>query len=89
MLGWDYVTQNYGFIEEDRVGGCGDSFGGYMINLIQGHNDQKKFKCLVTHDGVFNSITMFYATEEMWFTMSAFCPHDKWGCKPYNVDERK
>ena len=89
MLGWDYVTQNYGFIDKDRVGGCGASYGGYMINWIQGHNDEKKFKCLVTHDGVFSTITMFYATEEMWFPMSEYCPHDKWGCKPYNDDERK
>ena len=89
MLGWDYVTQNYDFIDKNRVGGCGASYGGYMINWIQGHNDEKKFKCLVTHDGVFSTITMFYATEEMWFPMSEYCPHDKWGCKPYNDDERK
>ena len=89
MLGWDYVTSKYNFIDKDRVGGCGASYGGYMVNWIQGHNDEKKFKCLVTHDGVFSTITMFYATEEMWFPMSEYCPHDKWGCKPYNDDERK
>ena len=89
MIGWNYVTSTYSFIDKDRVGGCGASYGGYMINWIQGHNDEKKFKCLVTHDGVFSTITMFYATEEMWFPMSEYCPHDKWGCKPYNDDERK
>ena len=89
MLGWEYVTSNYAFIDKERVGGCGASYGGYMINWIQGHNDDKKFKCLVTHDGVFSTITMFYATEEMWFPMSEYCPHDQWGCKPYNDDERK
>ena len=89
MLGWDYVTNNYPFIDKERVGGCGASYGGYMVNWIQGHNDEKKFKCLVTHDGVFSTITMFYATEEMWFPMSEYCPHDKWGCTPYNDDERK
>ena len=89
MLGWEYVTSNYDFIDKERVGGCGASYGGYMINWIQGHNDDKKFKCLVTHDGVFSTITMFYATEEMWFPMSEYCPHDSWGCKPYNDDERK
>ena len=89
MIGWNYVTSTYTFIDKDRVGGCGASYGGYMINWIQGHNDDKKFKCLVTHDGVFSTITMFYATEEMWFPMSEYCPHNQWGCKPYNDDERK
>ena len=89
MLGYDFVVNNFDFIDRDRVGACGASYGGYMINWIQGHNDEKKFKCLVTHDGVFSTITMFYATEEMWFPMSEYCPHDKWGCKPYNDDERK
>lgn len=89
MLGYDFVVNNYDFIDRDRVGACGASYGGYMINWIQGHNDDKKFKVLVTHDGVFSTITMFYATEEMWFPMSEYCPHDKWGCKPYNDDERK
>ena len=89
MKGLDYVVDNYDFIDRDRVGGCGASYGGYMINWIQGHNDDKKFKCLVTHDGVFSTITMFYATEEMWFPLSEYCPHDQWGCKPYNDDERK
>ena len=89
MIGFDYVTQNYNFIDKERVGACGPSFGGYMVNWIQGHNDDKKFKCLVTHDGVFSTVTMFYGTEEMWFPMSEFCPQDKFGCKPYNDDERK
>ena len=89
MMGLEYVISNYDFIDKERVGGCGASYGGYMINWIQGHNDDKKFKCLVTHDGVFSTITMFYATEEMWFPMSEYCPHDQWGCKPYNDDERK
>ena len=89
MKGWDYVTQNFDFIDETRVGGCGASYGGFMINWIQGHNDEKKFKCLVTHDGVFSTITMFYATEEMWFPMSEYCPHDEWGCKPYEEGYRK
>lgn len=88
MLGWEYVTSNYTFIDKDRVGACGASYGGYMINWIQGHNDEGKFKVLVTHDGVFSTITMFYATEEMWFPMSEYCPHDGWGCKPYNDSER-
>ena len=88
MKGLDYVLNNYNYIDPNRVGACGASYGGYMINWIQGHNDEKKFKCLVTHDGVFSTITMFYATEEMWFPMSEYCPHDGWGCKPYEGENR-
>ena len=89
MNGWQYVKDTYKWIDMDRVGGCGASYGGYMVNWIQGNNDDKKFKCLVTHDGVFSTVTMFYATEEMWFPMSEYCPHDKWGCKPYESDESR
>ena len=89
MKGLDFAINNFDFIDQDRVGGCGASYGGFMINWIQGHNDEKKFKCLVTHDGVFSTITMFYATEEMWFPMSEYCPHDEWGCKPYEEGYRK
>lgn len=38
-----------------------------MINWIQGHNHQKLFKGLVTHDGCFNLLNNWYATEELWF----------------------
>ena len=89
MKGLDFAIKTYDFIDGDRVGGCGASYGGFMINWIQGHNDEKKFKCLVTHDGVFSTITMFYATEEMWFPMSEYCPHNEWGCKPYEEGYRK
>jgi dipeptidyl aminopeptidase/acylaminoacyl peptidase len=89
MLGWNYVKEKYKWIDMDRVGGCGASYGGYMVNWIQGNNDDKKFKCLVTHDGVFSTVTMFYATEEMWFPMSEYCPHDKWGCTPFNSENER
>jgi len=41
------------------------SYGGYMINWIQGHTDF--FKALVTHDGIFDTMQGYYATEELWF----------------------
>ena len=89
MLGYQYVKENYKWIDMNRVGACGASYGGYMVNWIQGNNDDKKFKCLVTHDGVFSTVTMFYATEEMWFPLSEYCPHDKWGCTPFNSEEER
>jgi dipeptidyl aminopeptidase/acylaminoacyl peptidase len=44
----------------------GGSYGGYMVNWIAGQwNDG--FKCLVTHDGVFDTRAMSFETEELWF----------------------
>ena len=44
----------------------GASYGGYMMNWIQG-NWSSRFKCLVNHDGVFDNRSMYYSTEELWF----------------------
>jgi len=44
---------------------AGASFGGYMIDWIAGHSD--RFKCLVSHDGVFDLVSMYGSTEELWF----------------------
>lgn len=45
----------------------GGSYGGYMANWIQGHNDQFGFKAIVCHDGIFSTTSAFYETEEVWF----------------------
>jgi dipeptidyl aminopeptidase/acylaminoacyl peptidase len=65
MRGLDYLTETYGFIDPDRLAAAGASFGGYMINWINGHTD--RFKTLVCHAGVFNNESMYAATEELWF----------------------
>ena len=44
---------------------AGASYGGYMIDWIAGHTD--RFRCLVSHDGVFDPSIMYYSTEELWF----------------------
>jgi dipeptidyl aminopeptidase/acylaminoacyl peptidase len=44
----------------------GGSYGGFMINWIAGQWPDR-FKCLVTHDGIFDNRSMYYATEELWF----------------------
>jgi dipeptidyl aminopeptidase/acylaminoacyl peptidase len=58
------------YIDKDRIGAAGASYGGYMINWIEGHNDDPrvKFKALVSHAGVYNLTSMYGATEELWFT---------------------
>jgi dipeptidyl aminopeptidase/acylaminoacyl peptidase len=54
------------YVDADRVGAAGASYGGYMIDWILGHTD--RFKALVSHDGVYNLESMAYTTEELWFT---------------------
>ena len=70
MNGVAYVVSNNNYIDKTRIGGAGASYGGYMANWIEGHNDDKRFqfKVLVSHDGVFNLTSMYGATEELWFT---------------------
>ena len=65
MKGLDYVEQTYPFIDKNREAALGASYGGYMINWILGHTD--RFKCLVSHDGLFNAEAAYGATEELWF----------------------
>jgi len=67
MIGTKWVAQNFDFIDPDRIGAAGASYGGFMINWIEGHNDEGLFKCLISHDGVFEQVSMFGATEELWF----------------------
>ena len=57
------------YVDKNRIGAAGASYGGYMINWIEGHNDDARFryKVLVSHDGVYNLTAMYGATEELWF----------------------
>jgi dipeptidyl aminopeptidase/acylaminoacyl peptidase len=65
MQGLDYAEQTYPFIDKNRECALGASYGGYMINWILGHTD--RFKCLVSHDGMFNAESAWGTTEELWF----------------------
>jgi dipeptidyl aminopeptidase/acylaminoacyl peptidase len=66
MLGLDYAERTYRFIDRDRECALGASYGGYMANWILGHSD--RFKCIVSHDGMFNSESAYGTTEELWFS---------------------
>ena len=57
------------YIDKNRIGAAGASYGGYMIDWIEGHNNDPRFtyKVLVSHDGVYNLTAMYGATEELWF----------------------
>jgi len=65
MKGLDYAEAHYGFIDKDRECALGASYGGYMANWILGHTN--RFKCIVTHDGMFNAESAWGTTEELWF----------------------
>jgi dipeptidyl aminopeptidase/acylaminoacyl peptidase len=70
MNGVADVLRRNAFIDKNRIGAAGASYGGYMINWIEGHNTDPRFrfKVLVSHDGVYNLESMYGATEELWFT---------------------
>jgi dipeptidyl aminopeptidase/acylaminoacyl peptidase len=76
MKGLDYAEQTYPFIDKNRECALGASYGGYMINWILGHTD--RFKCLVSHDGMFNAESAWGTTEELWFNNWEFkgTPYD-------------
>jgi dipeptidyl aminopeptidase/acylaminoacyl peptidase len=64
MNATDYL-EDLPFVDRDRIGAAGASYGGYMIDWIEGHTD--RFKVLVSHDGVFDLRSMYGETEELWF----------------------
>lgn len=65
-LGTEYVIENFPFIDGKRIGAAGASYGGFMINWIAGDPDNP-YQCLVSHNGVYEQVSMYGATEELWF----------------------
>ncbi|HEY6463018.1 MAG TPA: S9 family peptidase, partial [Polyangiaceae bacterium] len=65
MKGVDAALARYPFLDKDRMVALGASYGGYMINWINGKTD--RFKALVVHDGNLDETTAYYETEELWF----------------------
>jgi dipeptidyl aminopeptidase/acylaminoacyl peptidase len=84
MKGLDYAEQQYPFVDKDRECALGASYGGYMANWVLGHTN--RFKCIVSHDGMFNSTSAWGTTEELWFNEWEFkgtpytnrATYDKW-----------
>ena len=89
MKGLDYAEEHFAFIDKDRECALGASYGGYMANWVLGHTD--RFKCIVTHDGMFNAESAWGTTEELWFNDWEFkgTPYDnramyeKWSPSTY------
>ena len=54
------------YVDKDRLGCVGASFGGYSVYWLAGHHEGR-FKCFIAHDGIFNLEQQYLETEEMWF----------------------
>ena len=67
------------YVDANRMGAAGASYGGYMVNWILGHTN--RFKALVSHAGLFNLHSMYGATEELWF------PEWELGGTPWDAPE--
>ena len=65
-LGLAAALERYPWLDADRMCALGGSYGGYMMNWIAGQWPDR-FKCIVTHDGIFDNRSMYYSTEELWF----------------------
>jgi len=65
MKGLDFALAKYTWLDKNRVVALGASYGGYMINWINGHTD--RFKALVCHDGNLDERMAYFDTEELWF----------------------
>ncbi|MFC4727867.1 prolyl oligopeptidase family serine peptidase [Coralloluteibacterium thermophilus] len=65
--GWAAAQQQFPFLDGDRACALGASYGGYMVNWIAGQWNAP-WKCLVNHNGVFDTRSMGLVTEELWFT---------------------
>jgi dipeptidyl aminopeptidase/acylaminoacyl peptidase len=79
MKGVDYL-EKLPYIDKERMGAAGASFGGYMMDWFQGNTT--RFKTLITHCGVYNFESMYALTDELWF--------DEWehGGPPWGKDRK-
>ena len=63
----DDAAENLPYVDKNRMGAVGASFGGFSVYYLAGHHD-KRFKCFIAHDGAFNLEAMYTETEENWFS---------------------
>ncbi|CAD6503974.1 BgTH12-05715 [Blumeria graminis f. sp. triticale] len=71
MKGFEYIEKSMPFVDTSRSVALGASYGGYMVNWIQGHDFGRKFKALVTHDGVLSTLNQI-ASDELFFPYHDF-----------------
>lgn len=89
MLGLDAVGTSFSWIDINNAGAMGASYGGFMINWLNSQTD--RYKCLICHDGVFDPLSEYYYTDELYFDEMEFggAPYidrtyyDKWSPMAY------
>jgi len=64
--GLEAAVTKYPWLDAERACALGGSYGGYMMNWIEGAWPDR-FRCIVNHDGVFDNRMMYYSTEQLWF----------------------
>lgn len=67
------------YVDKDRLGAVGASFGGYSVYWLAGNHD-KRFKAFIAHDGIYNTQQQYVETEELWF------PNWDMGAAPWHKD---
>ncbi len=82
----DDAAANLPFVDKDRLGAVGASFGGFSVYYLAGHHD-KRFKCFISHDGAFNLESMYTDTEEAWFSNWEY--EDAFWNKPLTANAKK
>ena len=63
----DFAANSLPFVDRDRLGAVGASFGGFSVYYLAGIHE-KRFKAFIAHDGAFNLAAMYLETEENWFS---------------------
>ena len=82
----DDAAQNLPFVDRDRLGAVGASFGGFSVYYLAGHHEGR-FKCFIAHDGAFNLESMYTDTEEAWFSNWEY--EDAYWNKPLSAAAKK
>ena len=93
MKGLDHVLAKYPFTDSQRVAAAGASYGGYMVDWLASHA-KGRFRTLISHAGVYDLVSMYGSTEELWFPEHDFAgtpwtntaSHSKWSPHTYASD---
>lgn len=85
MLGLEYIKEKFPYADTDKICAAGGSYGGYLVNFIAGQTN--KFKCLISHDGDFDTVATHYGSDDLFFAQTENCPADHSPCNPYDSKE--
>jgi len=70
LAAMNYLRENFDWIDVNNSGAMGASYGGFMMNWLNSQTDA--FNCIICHDGLFDTIAMYYETDELYFMKNEF-----------------